>query len=148
MFSPQNFTKISPQKNITIISGSAKIIDGDSLRVSGKEIRIINIDAPEFFQTCKDKNNKVWQCGKAATKRLKQLVANKIISCQVKGIDKYDRFLAVCYVDDNDIGAILVSEGLALEYGDYKSEQEGAKRKGVGMWQGEFITPKEWRRLN
>ena len=33
--------------------GIGKAIDGDSLTVDGKEVRLHGIDAPEFNQTCK-----------------------------------------------------------------------------------------------
>lgn len=34
------------------ITGGVKIIDGDSLRVDGEEVRLIGIDAPESKQFC------------------------------------------------------------------------------------------------
>ena len=34
------------------VSGSAKVIDGDTLEVSGKRIRLFGIDAPEASQIC------------------------------------------------------------------------------------------------
>ena len=45
------------------ISGKAKIIDGDSIRIEKHSIRLLGIDAPEMKQLCKDKNNEDYACG-------------------------------------------------------------------------------------
>ena len=42
----------APQKKAITISGTARVIDGDSLVVSGQEVRIYGIDAFEYNQTC------------------------------------------------------------------------------------------------
>ena len=35
------------------ISGNANIIDGDSIKIGSKKIRLFGIDAPEIKQNCK-----------------------------------------------------------------------------------------------
>ena len=42
------------------------VIDGDSLTIGDKEIRLIGIDAPEYNQTCFDDNNSEYDCGQEA----------------------------------------------------------------------------------
>ena len=39
-----------------IIIGKAQVIDGDTIKINGKKIRLFGIDAPEMKQICKDKN--------------------------------------------------------------------------------------------
>ena len=39
------------------ILGNAKVIDGDTIKINDKKIRLFGIDAPEKKQICKDKNN-------------------------------------------------------------------------------------------
>ena len=38
------------------IEGQAIVIDGDTIKVQGKKIRLFGIDAPELKQICKRKN--------------------------------------------------------------------------------------------
>ena len=38
-----------------MISGNAKIIDGDTIKIDNKKIRLHGIDAPEIKQLCKKK---------------------------------------------------------------------------------------------
>ena len=64
------------------IIGKAKITDGDTIVVNDIKIRFTGSDAPEsyFFgktQTCLDAEGHEWECGKAATVKLKQLVNNQ-----------------------------------------------------------------------
>ena len=55
----KNTLKIENNKNLQEISGIFTAIDGDSLRIkNGQEIRLLEIDAPEYNQTCFDKNDK------------------------------------------------------------------------------------------
>ena len=43
-------SSISDEK---IISGKAKVIDGDTIKINKKKIRLFGIDAPENKQVCK-----------------------------------------------------------------------------------------------
>jgi endonuclease YncB( thermonuclease family) len=45
---------LSEVKNI--IKGKAKVIDGDTIKIEEKKIRLFGIDAPEINQTCGKKN--------------------------------------------------------------------------------------------
>src|SRR5438876_2373798 len=45
-------TGLITQRRAPDIVGPAQVIDGDSIRVAGIEIRLYGIDAPEFRQTC------------------------------------------------------------------------------------------------
>ncbi len=134
-----------------IVSGQAYASDGDSLKISGIRIRLLGIDAPELYQKCKDKNNITWKCGLASHKRMASLIRGNEVTCLSDAEDRYGRLLAKCAVENVDVGAILVSEGLAVSYrgsGDYLREQNEAKKNKRGMWAGEFENPQDWRRRN
>lgn len=109
------------------------ITDGDSIRLHGERVRIFGIDAPEFKQTCPDG----WPAGRLATTRLQALIDGRTIVCQQKDRDYYGRIVAVCRAGGQDLGAIMVREGLAWAFVRYSSayvDQEArarADRRGV-----------------
>ena len=139
------------------IIGEAKITDGDTIIINDIRIRFTGSDAPEsyFFgktQTCLDGKGREWECGNAATQKLKELINNQTVRCTNEGQDRYGRTLGICYVGDMDLQAEMVKSGMAvayLRYSDrYEKEQNYAKKIKAGMWAGEFKQPEVWRREN
>lgn len=128
-------------------SGKARAVDGDSLALAGKRIRLIGIDAPELRQTCQ-KAGGTTPCGNRSYAELKFLVSGKRVECEGYGLDRYDRTLAKCRIGKNDLGAIMVRKGWAISYGDYASEERIARSARAGIWAGDFIEPEDWRALN
>ena len=65
-------------EEIKIISGIAKVSDGDTIRIEGKKIRFFGIDAPEKKQQCKKpwltiffiSFSKDYPCGQISTDKL------------------------------------------------------------------------------
>ena len=55
-----------PERQAAVV-GQAWIVDGDSLRLAGRSIRLDGIDAPEWDQTCLDAGGQTWRCGRAAS---------------------------------------------------------------------------------
>ncbi len=121
------------------------------LRCPAQRLRLFGVDAFERLQTCGDGKGGVWYCGAVATNRLKQLVAKPGFGCQVdeEFVDRHAREFAVCFVDGQDVGATLVSEGLAFAYGRrtrYIAIEEEAKKEKRGAWAtGNFVRPQFWR---
>ena len=76
------------------------------------------------------------------------MIANGVVTCAVRGLDKYGRSLGRCSVQGEDIGAPLVRRGFAVAYGDYADEEEQARRAGLGLWAGTFDPPSEWRKAH
>ncbi|VAW20647.1 hypothetical protein MNBD_ALPHA12-785 [hydrothermal vent metagenome] len=132
-------------KQITRLSGQARVVDGDTIRLKGQRIRILGIDAPEMKQTCKTSQGAIWACGQKSRQYLLSMLASKNLVCESRARDIYARLLARCMLDGVDIGATMVRSGMAISYYDYKSEESQAKRERVGVWQGEFIKPRAWR---
>ena len=139
------------------IVGKAKITDGDTIVINDVKIRFTGSDAPEsyFFgktQTCLNSKGQEWECGKAATVKLKELVNNQEVKCSDEGKDRYGRTLGICYVGEIDLQAEMVKSGMAVAYlrysRRYEEEQNFAKRTKAGMWSGEFLEPEVWRKEN
>ncbi|HEX9876229.1 MAG TPA: thermonuclease family protein [Gammaproteobacteria bacterium] len=131
------------------VTGSARVIDGDSLEIGATSIRLHAIDAPEALQFC-GRGGTSWRCGAAATAKLKELVDGHILDCTQRDLDAYGRTVAACTNGSADLGAEMVLAGLALAYrqygDDYADEEAQAQAARRGIWAGEFTPPWEWRR--
>ncbi|OLP56672.1 nuclease [Rhizobium rhizosphaerae] len=136
------------------IGGRASVIDGDTIEIHGQRIRFSGIDAPETRQTCKTTNGADYRCGKASAEALEQfLAASRPTRCVASGKDRYKRLLAECFrADGKSVSAWMVRNGQALDWpryskGAFTAEQAAAKADKLGVWQGPFIPPWDWRRL-
>jgi endonuclease YncB( thermonuclease family) len=88
--------------------------------------------------------------GQAAIDTLQRLMANQPVRVLLHSTpkDRYGRYIAMLYVDDQDIGLRLIKEGLALVYtvypfpamSFYLQEQELAKAGRRGLWANTEVT--------
>lgn len=110
----------------------ATVVDGDTLKIGGRSMRIHGIDAPEMKQRCGD-----WPAGELAQEALAAMVTGRTVRCEGRGNDRYGRMLATCNVDGFDLGAEMVRSGMSLaftRYGrDYISQEAEARAAGRGM---------------
>ena len=132
------------------ITGPARVIDGDTLDISGQRIRLHGIDAPESKQRCRAGRSEI-ECGREATKALRRIIARESVTCEERDVDRYGRIVAVCLNSDGeDINAAMVAQGWALAYrqfsDDYVDQEGEAREAGLGMWRGRFVAPWDWRR--
>lgn len=127
-----------------------KVIDGDSLVLDGRQIRLAGIDAPEYFQECYRADGSAYECGKESMYYLKKLI-NKAheVSCKKKDIDRYERELCICKADGRSLNRAMVSAGhaVAYRYHWYDKDQDQAKKAKRGIWQGRFMRPELYRIL-
>ena len=130
------------------LTGSADIVDGDTIKLGGIPVRLYGIDAPETRQTCQ-RGGRIYSCGKEATKALVELIAGQIVQCEIVGTDDYARALGICSVADTEINSTMVRNGWAfafVKYSDrYTADQDAAQLVKAGFWAGSFIKPWEWR---
>lgn len=134
------------------ISGTSRVVDGDTIVIEKNRIRLDLIDAPESKQKCFDANDEKYDCGVAATRFLSDLIGAKTVSCFYEKKDIYDRFLAICYVDNVNINLQMLSKGLVVIYNyshvndEFLQAEEKAKASKLGLWQGAFQRPKDFRK--
>jgi endonuclease YncB( thermonuclease family) len=131
------------------ISGSATVVDGDSLEIGATSVRLHAVDAPEGRQSCR-RDGVEWRCGESAARKLRDLVGTRTIVCTEKDVDTYGRTVAVCTNGTDDLSAEMVRAGLALAYrqygDDYVTEEADARAAHRGLWGSEFTPPWDWRR--
>ena len=132
---------------------NAKIIDGDSLRIStadGNEtdLRLAAIDAPESNQSFGDQ----------AAQHLKNLTGrNEIIAWKI-GADQYGRQLVFLFIEQPngqlfEINSQMIRDGFAWHFKQYSSStvldsvENGARESRLGLWNDTFqpIPPWEFR---
>ena len=66
-------------QELNILSGIVKVVDGDTIRIANKKIRLLGIDAPEKKQLCKKTYlsivffsfEKTYKCGEVSTNILR-----------------------------------------------------------------------------
>lgn len=123
------------------ISGRAIVIDGDTIEVDGRRIRLEGIDAPEMAQNCRRAQGASWGCGLEAAEVLSKLTGSRRVTCRSAGHDKYDRMLGQCSVDSLDLNAEMVRTGYAWAFVKYSTsyvaEEKAARAAMAGIWQGE-----------
>lgn len=131
------------------IVGEARIIDGDTIEISGERIRLHGIDAPETRQTC-EVAGVPWRCGESATLALVDGTVGHPVTCKGDKRDRYGRIIAVCYSGERDLNAMMVREGWALAYRryakDYVDDEIEARDASKGIWRADFVEPWNWRR--
>ncbi len=131
------------------IAGRARVVDGDSLEVSGHRIRLFGIDAPEGRQDCRDAQGRTYACGQEARAALSAAIGNAAVSCTPVG-ESYDRDVAICTTGGRDLGEAMVRSGHALELrqhsrGRYSDAERDARAARRGLWEGSFERPSQWR---
>src|SRR5713101_1454767 len=125
-------TGLITQRRAPDIVGPAQVIDGDSIRVAGIEIRLYGIDAPEFRQICMRAGHP-WACGRAATRFLESLAEHRELRCRPREEDRYG------------LGVAMVRSGQAVAYGAYQAEEREAREARRGVWASTFERPAAWR---
>ena len=131
------------------VTGTPRIVDGDTVEVSGTKIRLQGIDTPETDQICFTASGGRDPCGVRARDALAARYGSKPWTCTISGTDKFKRSLGSCTAGGEDVQRWLVREGLALSFvryaHTYDADEVVAREAKAGLWAGCFIAPWEWR---
>ncbi len=131
-----------------IIAGRAQVIDGDTIEIQRKKIRLYAIDAFESKQICKI-SEKSYLCGNKSAWHLDTLINSRTVICRGKEKDRYGRLIADCTVGNLSLNEAMVRSGWALAYKKYSdkyiSSEVSAMNARVGAWQGQFVAPWDYR---
>ena len=147
-------------ENINKISGFAKVVDGDTIKINSKKIRLYGIDAPEKKQKCKKTYltisfmsfTKDYMCGEVSTEKLIKKINKQKLNCNILDVDRYKRLIGECFKRNINLNSWMVSNGYAVAYRKYSkkyvSDEINAKNNKLGIWQGKFEMPWDYRRKN
>jgi endonuclease YncB( thermonuclease family) len=128
--------------------GTAQVIDGDTLVIAGKTVRLFGIDAPEPAQTCQS-NDHQYACGQLAGRVLARIVDRSWLWCDNRGLDLAGRTVAICRIGAGDLSAAMVRAGWALAYRDLSADygvlEDQARLARRGLWAGVLVSPWAWR---
>jgi endonuclease YncB( thermonuclease family) len=132
------------------IAGPAKAVDSTVIEINGHRIMLFGIDSVIRKQTCTI-DGKVWQCWPAAVRDLQTLVDQGPAVCVTIGEpDVYGRILARCTINGQSLNEQLVRRGYAVarpsETRDYVAAEAAAKERKLGLWQGQFLEPSQFRK--
>ncbi len=126
------------------LTGTIRVVDGDSLVIDDERVRLEGIDAPELGQRCRAGGSE-YDCGARARAALVDMVSAGAVTCTTRGRDRYGRHLAECRAGELHLNAEMVRRGWAVAYGRHERLERSARQAGIGLWAGEFERPQEWR---
>jgi endonuclease YncB( thermonuclease family) len=131
------------------ISGRAKAIKGDLLRIGGRLVKLASIETPAAAHPCTRSNGRRWNCSAAARLALRRLVGRDTVTCTATGEADNGHLIATCTVDGRDVADELVRKGYAFAapgfFATYGASEKEAQANRVGVWQGKTLRPEEWR---
>lgn len=145
--------KLAPIPGEDAVVGGARVVDGDSLEIGATRIRLFGVDAPEYRQLCKDGAGRDYPCGFAARDALSAIANGQTVSCTPAEGRSYDRIVAICTANGQDLGEAMVRAGRAIELpahskGRYTAAERDAREAKRGLWAGSFERPSDWRRAH
>jgi len=146
------FLNLNTRVSAGEVFGLPVVTDGDTIKISNNKIRLHGIDAPEKKQKC-IKDLKEYNCGLVASEALIKKISKNVVKCTTqKNKDRYNRFIGVCYIKQENLNRWLVRNGYAIAYRryskDYILDEDFAKTNKLGLWSGTFLKPEKWRKVN
>lgn len=131
-------------------AAQVRIVDGDTVRLGDRTLRLFGVEAPERGQFCTNEQGALYDCGTAAAAELARLVGDRGIDCRVHGRDRFGRALGVCRAGGVELNTALVTSGWALADGGSVPAlvpvEAAARAAQIGLWTGGFEPPAHWRR--
>ncbi|QUS37859.1 hypothetical protein RPMA_02535 [Tardiphaga alba] len=111
-------------------AADVQVIDGGSLVLNGRTVRLWGIEAPPATEVCVTTSGRSWPCGQRAHAELRSALQDGVVVCQPKAPG-----FEVCRIAGLDVGALLVKEGLAKARDDYRELEARARQARVGLWE-------------
>ena len=133
---------ISLPAEAATVSGKPVVIDGDTLEISGRRLRLFGIDAPEHGQPFASR----------ARESLSDLAHGRDADVDERGRDTYGRVLGRVRVAGVDVNAEQVRRGYAWVFRRYTRDpvllalEDDARAARRGLWRDAApVAPWTWR---
>ena len=131
------------------VRGQARIVDGDTINVAGRRIKLLDIDAPEQGETCRDGQQRLFDCGESARRELERLIADREVTCRIVGLEQVPpprepRQFGLCRAGSTDLNLEMVRSGWAVPYhGTERYLEAGvdSAKATRGLHAGVFMDP-------
>lgn len=132
------------------LRGTATALDGATLRIGGRLVRLDGIEPPEPAQHCVRDSGTRWQCGLSARRALERLTRREQVACEVKEQRDDAPARARCQTaSGTDIAAELVKGGHAFAetgfFASYGAQEQEARVARKGIWAGAAQRPADYR---
>ena len=123
------------RKRPTTLIGNAFVTDGDGIRVSGQEVRLAGLDAPEFDQVARHRDVYWYAHGRHVKSTLIREIGGKRVQVTVESYDKFGRSVGTVMYNNKDVGEWLVRKGhaKAMYSKRYKHIEQEARSARRGM---------------
>jgi endonuclease YncB( thermonuclease family) len=129
------------------VQGEPRIIDGATLELAGRRVRLHGIRAPALDQSCLRMGHP-YPCGQVARATLWDLVGGREVVCTPVGGGDEAAGAAVpatCTVAGMSLNEGMVAAGWALAdravADSYAALEKAAREAGRGLWSGAFDLP-------
>jgi endonuclease YncB( thermonuclease family) len=122
------------------------VVDGDTLRLSDRIVRLRGLEAPARGETCRDPAGREFDCGAGSAEALSRIVAGRAVQCRVQGRDRFGRGLGRCEAGVVELNSALISAGWALGMDTaFAPLEQAARSAGRGLWAAGGRPPESWR---
>lgn len=133
------------------LSGPAEVLHAHVFYIAGRYVRLYGVDAPDIDQLCADATGSAYSCGENAASWVRGWIDDNPIDCYLLKVEPHGQDLATCMWGKYDIGAALVGSGWGVaktkETAIYKPYETRAQNQSIGLWQGTFYDPEDWRNI-
>lgn len=134
-------------KDLRIVS---RVLDGDTIEIKQKKerVRLACIDAPELSQPL----------GIMSRNWLHEMLSqdNNVIRLNALRQDRFGRTIGIITSKDTNLNVEMVRIGMAYAFPAFADQcpiwdeiieaETSAQREGLGVWQGNFVRPWDYRR--
>ncbi len=113
------------------------VVDGSTLRLENRVVRLLGVDAPQRGATCTARDGTGFDCGAAATNALAALVREVPVACQLRGHDELGRPYGVCQASGTELNSAVVEAGWAradAALPALKTAETSARAARRGLW--------------
>lgn len=125
--------------NAEDITGKPEVIDGNTIDIAGRAIRLFGVHAPSRDETCGTEKTQ-WPCGENAGFALARIIGSNWVTCR-QMVRAARTVIAVCHASGPggpDINARMVADGWARATRQapqaYAELERRARVAGKGMW--------------